>query len=153
MYEMLFHGKMLDTGEWVEGFYHYRDYVFNGETVRKHYILPINAQDAVEVNPNTVGRSTGLSDKNGKKIFEGDILQDEGIMGGVSRCVIEFGLFNVYGTDRVSEVGFFLYWESDKRKYHKYGNLVYWIQEREAVCVGNIHDNPELLEGGVSDGV
>lgn len=96
------------------------------------------------VRPETVGQFTGLTDKNGQRIFEGDILQVVGRDRVIDHCIIGFGKHEALGTNRTA-VGFYLYWKNDKNQYHKYANLPFWLEEREAVCVGNIHDNPELL--------
>ena len=150
MREILFRGKRIDNQEWEEGYY----VCLNGN---EHRIYDGFAEtdcgdfypDWWKVDPATVGQFTGLTDKNGKRIFEGDILQIVGYGGIIDRCVVGFGIYEAFGKNRTN-VGFFLYWKNDKEQYQKYANLAWWVEEREAVCVGNIHDNPELI-GGASD--
>ena len=134
MREILFRGKRIDSGEWVEG--SLLKVTLNGETV---YLIfgdnfsfdgtDVKALSHALVDPDTVGQYTGLTDKNGKLIFEGDILRYE--YGGV--CSVEYGHFNCSCCHGV--FGWSITQDGDIRdyKYHK--------------VIGNIHDNPELLGG------
>ena len=106
----------------------------------------------IEVDPETVGQDTGLTDKNGKKIFEGDIIKaDNGKQSSIS--VVKFGeyypkLFFAMldicctGVQHLNANGFYL--ESAKHE-----DMILF-KSRHLVVIGNIHDNPKLIkeEGG-----
>lgn len=88
-------------------------------------------QRIAEVDPETVGQSTGLKDNNGKEIYEGDIL---GWMCG--------GVGQGDGTPAKSEVYFDRYKFAVRTGRTSFG----WKLSQAAEVIGNIHENPELLE-------
>lgn len=126
MRAILFRGKRKDNGEWVEGsLLCFKGFSIFDENIWKNYFT---------VDSSTVGQYTGLTDKNGKRIFEGDIILFDYIGKNRGVCGTEAVVF---------ENG-------------KFG--VKWGSHRELVCldgfanttlevIGNIHDSPELLEG------
>ena len=141
MREILFRGKRLDNGEWVEGAFCPKDCDMPfGPMVDKPSIIKLDDPCSgfwFEVDPNAVGQFTGLLDKNGKRIFEGDILLLDNIKGVVN-----------YGT------GCFCV-EMSQPHYLCRNNPAIDIILNEypgLEIIGNIHDNPELLGGGGTDG-
>lgn len=130
MREILFRGKKTDTKEWVEGVAFPHDN--NKVTMLSQHPMD-GSLVGKEVDPETVGQFTGLTDKNGKKIFEGDIIQN--VTEGKTAVVQWF-----------SEYSAFMLWcKSEDQVYWLYDNDFHNIE-----VIGNIYDNPELL-GGADD--
>lgn len=128
MREILFRGKRADNGQWVEGMLDGGNgrYMINCRT----YSVYSNGYWVYEVVTKTVGQYTGLTDRNGKKIFEGDIVNmifDDGADQKACAVVFHNGGFCA----KLCEA----YISLQK-------TIVY-----EFEWLGNIHDNPELLEG------
>jgi hypothetical protein len=128
MRSIVFRGKRVDNGEWVEGSLfssilgasHGRAYI--------EYYEPILGLYRFEIDPATVGQFTGLCDKNGKRIFEGDMLS-----AYEYRFVVKFGLHGAlngwyveYGNGETAEL-------NESWSWKPYGGEV----------IGNIHDQPE----------
>jgi uncharacterized phage protein (TIGR01671 family) len=131
MREILFRGKRIDNGEWIEGFY--CTYKFDNirPVAKRHYIMPLWTNHENEVDPTTVGQYTGLTDKNGKRIFEGDILQYKNETCWVINWCAEETRFVVTG------------YIDGKKCEHICIDTVF----RDFEVIGNIHDNPDLVEG------
>lgn len=133
--EIKFRGKQIDNGEWVYGYLADED-----------YINDINSIDlsSIEVDRDTIGQFTGLLDKNGKEIYEGDI---------VEWLFLSYGC---YGEQEIYLKGYI--------EWHQ-GGLIFNIAEKDfenagfyaisdlhtdtesdVKILGNIYDNPELIK-------
>lgn len=134
MREILFRGKRTDTGEWVEGYY---EFGYDSETEEPtHYMWVLNHTEKCGemfiVIPETVGQFTGLTDKNGKKIFEGDIVTGLFLFGLSFNSVVTF-----------KDGAFGLEWyRGDAKNFDAFTSIC----DVEYEVIGNIHDTPELLE-------
>lgn len=139
MREILFRGKRLDNGEWIEGcFVEKKDPLLESD-VRNAFILAQARGDSFvtwfPVDPATVGQFTGLLDKNGKRIFEGDVLRGEWFP---DYNIPEQYTFVV----KWHETG----WAVEEKPYPP--ELL--LDEKHldgCKIIGNIHDNKELLDG------
>lgn len=151
MREILFRGKRADNGEWIEG------YLFS--TVNHTYIVYTDQYDDdlffspknifIAVDPKTVGQYTGLTDKNGKKIFEGDILKG---FEYPFCCDDEFNYFAEVVWFNISPAFGIYTFKNPKSNVRgiSEGNTDYleYFDIDKWEIIGNIHDNPELLKGG-----
>ncbi len=125
MRKILFRGKRKDNGEWVYG-----DLEHNVQGEEYIRCWHCGAYQAYKISPATRGQYTGLTDKNGVKIFEGDI-----ISYNKSRKVVYFDT-SLRIPCFTTGIG-----SGSSTASHPYK-----ISSRHVV-IGNIHDNPELLEG------
>ena len=104
MREILFRGKRVDNGEWVEGYYAAEPYTKN--TYNHGYILEnekdLFAKKAWLVDSRTVGQFTGLTDKNGKKIFENGYMIIDNKTYKVIFDNAEYILTNIFNCDIIT---------------------------------------------------
>lgn len=136
MREILFRGKRCDNGEWVQGYYIRAEHHWHNHGIHKDWItLGASANggwfalhNKYAVKSETVGQFTGLTDKNGKKIFEGDIVQGK---DRLEKHLEVFGYIDHKNGSFVITGDFMTHYR--------------WL-DYEVEVIGNIHDNPELLE-------
>ena len=145
MRDILFRGKRLDNGEWVEG-----DLVHSAYKIWDTCVGTYSSSLGMhQVDPSTVGQYTGLKDKDGKRIFEGDIIRTH--------------YANTRKNDFIEQVVFHNGRFCSLYKIPGPGNGKIWANLPDGVphlpqdktphmewceVMGNIHDNYELLEGG-----
>ena len=126
----LYCAKRIDNGEWVVGFYHWTNWR-NTQTKEivevTHSILPIDCQDSYHVDTSTICQCTGLKDKNGKLIFENDIVRCG------KNCTVTW--CDTFASWRLNTSGWMY--------SHFFGEA---CKPEDVEIVGNIFDNPELLE-------
>lgn len=143
MREILFRAKRKDNGEWAEG------YLFDdGMAEVEHYFVgrivvepykgtacddwDITGIDFCEVNPETLCQYTGLKDKNGKKIWENDIIRVENSANeGTGVVVFYEGV-----------------WYVNRGVNNSLYNIVLYDDEAEIYIIGNIIDNPYMVKKG-----
>ena len=148
MREILFRGKRTDNGEWVEGI------LFNAK--EDIFIIPHGNEysyDPIEglafdvygckVDPETVGQYTGLTDKNGVRIFEGDICG--------------FKRFNDFHVGKivfnVKTASFIMWYQLIVGAYGEKATQKMLLSVCDDIeVIGNIHDNPDILKGGEENG-
>lgn len=141
MREILFKAKRIDNGKWIEGYYQKRYDLLGNEEHLIFHADSYKVWEYAEIDPETLCQFTGLCDKYGNKIWENDIIKYrfEEIY-----APIKYGCYkNCFDSQKAEHVGFYVDW-SDGECIRK--DLGYWINMIDTVPVGNIFDNPELLQ-------
>lgn len=155
MREILFRGQRADNGEWDYGYYFFQR---ESTTDKKTHFIVRNTGFGFawrKVDFETVGQFTGLTDKNGKKIFEGDIVKysdEEGYYPEeytefIGEIVFEKGAFGIgCREDLPIELDYWCANDNFVSLWEIYWNLNCCEYELPMLeIIGNIHDNPELL--------
>lgn len=139
-----------------------REILFRGKDIKEHWQIGLLAHigkawyisnsagipTACEVIPSTIGEYTGLKDKNGKMLFEGDIVKNEWcfIKGN---SIVRFGEYKSLDSsndNQCGHLGFYLEHISDFNKRTVRKDIMYFANNCE--IIGNVFDNPELLKEG-----
>lgn len=146
----LFKAKRTDNGEWVQGYYAKGLDVFTN-CEEAHIIFEPNTMfyssgetdGWYKVDPSTICQCIGLKNKNGKLIWENDIVKD---IFGDTCAPIKYGSYqNCFDSTKTEHIGFYVDWLGKyAKRYRK--DLGYWINMVNAEVIGNIFDNPGLLE-------
>ena len=137
-----FRGQSRRTGRWVYGFYvHLKDSFRKRETHRIYTGIADSmpdcegydfSEDCEEVDPKTVGQSTGLHDNEGNEVFEGDIIRYRTTDDRYKKNP-KFAITQVRFDERNAKFTCGVYWRD-------------LYEERIVEVLGNIHDNPGLLQ-------
>lgn len=141
--EILFRGKRMDNGEWAEGL---PGYDADGNITNIEVFKGYSCCYPLEVHPKTICQYTGLTDKNGRKIFEGDIVKGVAYSTDFIGYIIwidEIAGFGVrhFNTHREPTA-----WENSSilKAIQKWKHP----NEFQAEIIGNMFDNPELIDSG-----
>lgn len=155
MREILFKAKRKKDGKWIEGYYVYhitRTPCPIGDSIKPedemHVIMCDGFSDwnmprdtvHYDIDPETLCQFTGLTDKNGNKIWENDIVHYHGIHDDIG--VIRYGEYS--DNTQKHHIGFYTDWKDFGYMFRQ--DLGFWVREREIEVIGNVFDNPELLE-------
>lgn len=139
MREILFKAKRIDNGEWVEGYYCIKKpYCFDSRTGLKAIIITEHSSTGTvsfEVDTDTICQYTGLTDKNGNKIWENDII------GFLDVSQYDNGYSEHYCVGQVL-------WDEETLSFEVTERIScesYEALDGDCEVIGNIFDNPELL--------
>ena len=147
MRQILFRGKRKDSNWWEVGSYSSYD---TSDGISCSFINGFE----YEVYPETVGQYTGMKDKNGKKIFEGDIVRTQPFSDRPYSKkakfkqhigVVEYYVGHFKSVHDAFEQDYEAMWRVNIKDYDGYG-CCNWSAFFKCEVIGNIHDNPELLD-------
>jgi uncharacterized phage protein (TIGR01671 family) len=139
--QIKFRGKRIDNGKWLYGNYiqvgdHEYIYPFEDLEPDGHHLVQISDKPHLVI-PETVGQFTGLTDRNGKEVYEDDILEFTFFYYGEKEIeVCKKGIIDFEDSSFVFSVS--------KEEVYYFSNL-YFDSESDIEVIGNIHDNKDLI--------
>jgi len=134
MREVKFRGKSVKNCEWLYGYLFPRSLLEDADYLEPLWIASGLENECMAVDKETVGQFIGLYDKNGKEIYEGDIVKFEDVSGYKDGCASV-----IWHED---SCGYYLENDDD----NIYDTLYDFTPSYQMEIIGNIHENPELLE-------
>ncbi len=154
MREIKFRGKSVADGDWVYGFLvpmlkGFGEWAITGDHFLHReddeYGDLLAAEEYCQVLSDTIGQYTGRADVADQPVFEGDIINVPGTEGAVG--VVRFGnhpphISCLEGTG----TGFYIDWQGEKYHGILRSDIGYWLDYAESEVIGNIFDDPELME-------
>jgi uncharacterized phage protein (TIGR01671 family) len=143
MREILFRGRRIDNGDWIEGFYFEKPNPCSEDGLPKYHGISDLPPFGAEVVPETVSQFTGLIDKNGRKVFEGDVLAMTDCDGKEHiEGIVAYGEFNCACCEGV--YGWYVSGFGDIRLFDRKDVPLY--------VIGSMYDDLKLLEALRSKG-
>lgn len=133
--EIKFRGKSKNSGEWLYGYLFNYELSLTAVTPCINICIPASLEEVYSdctVYSDTIGQYTGLRDKDGKEIYEGDIVY---IGSNLKAVVIWFN-------------GSFRFKDELSCKATYFEDMGVMMRDYDVCIIGNIYDNPELLKGG-----
>lgn len=140
--QIKFRGKRVDNGEWVYG-----GIQIQHPHLQDHYIIDSDGYRQ-RVIPETVGQFTGLLAKDGREVYEDDVVETDGSMSFSNYDSGEGSRRLIY-VQRTGFVGVRIGCEFDKdnpSSSHVWSNYQIWNIHRSLKVVGNVHDNPDIIK-------
>ena len=147
--EILFRGKRIDNGEWVYGLTLQRPSSVDPQHAKQLFLTPDGYSFPLMIDEDTVCQYTGLTDKEGKKIFDGDIIRRKVYVYSLGRIKPDkermlIGVVEWYN-DGINAG----HWTISAKDEHDNPTKYYFDNSYDVI--GNIFDNPDLLPASSTD--
>lgn len=150
MRDIKFRGKSAATGDWIYWFLvPMPDGISGWAITGDHYELPdcdaIGTEEYCQILNDTICEYTGLKDADEAPIYEGDIIAKQEQGQEEQAGIIKFGTYNNPWSKEATHQGFYVEWIGEREGSLR-RDLVFWTSERHVRVVGNVWDNPDIIQ-------